>query len=171
MKNGVVNVSLHRAELRPVLVAGDDERNSIRANEITVTLQWSLSVLHSLLPSQTSQSAAFPENPGTDKMCYTVHAYEWDGCAHYLRFSTYSLTLTRAVVQTMWLCFCTDHHYAPLYTTTPPTKLVHHMLERTRLINHFHLYIAQCDILVELIKCIINVSFYLHNSEKKTINV
>lgn len=64
VKNGVVNVSLHRAELRPVLVAGDDERNSIRANEITVTLQWSLSVLHSLLPSQTSQSAAFPENPG-----------------------------------------------------------------------------------------------------------
>lgn len=61
VKNRVVNVSLYRAELRPVLIAGDNERNSIRANEITVTLQWSLSVLHSLLPSQTSQSAAFPE--------------------------------------------------------------------------------------------------------------
>lgn len=72
VKNGVINVSLYRAELRPVLIAGDNERNSIRANEITVTLQWSLSVLHSLLPSQTSQSAAFPETHNWQDVLYSA---------------------------------------------------------------------------------------------------
>lgn len=138
VKNGVINVSLYRAELRPVLRAGDNERNSIRANEITVTLQWSLSVLPSLLPSQTSQSAAFPETQDWQDVLYIrVHVYEWHGCSHYSTFWTYSLTLSHAVVHTVWVCFCTTHQYTPIPIKTNASYLQHHMLGRARLINHF----------------------------------
>lgn len=114
VKNGVVNVSLYRAELRPLLIAGDNERNSIRANEITVTLQWSLSVLHSLLPSQTSQSEAFPETQDWQDVLY--HAGLWVGwfCSllniFYIFLNSYSDSVSAL--------YNTIHH--------SPSKLVYH---------------------------------------------